>query len=58
MHFKTSSKIILAFMTAFLAAFVYFASATADGANYLALTLITFGSMLSLLFGFIFNEID
>ena len=57
MEFKTSSKIILAFMVAFLAAFIYFASATANGEGFLTLTLITFGSMLSCLFWFIFNEI-
>ena len=57
MELKTSSKIILALMVAFLIAFVYFASAAADDRAYLSWTIITFGSMLSLLFGFIFNEI-
>ena len=57
MELKTSSKIILALMVAFLAGFVYFATVTAAGAGYLTMTLVTFGIMLTLLFLFIFNEI-
>ncbi len=57
MKLKMSSKIILTLMTACLAAFVFFSSAAADDQGYLTLTIITFGSMLSLLFYFIFNEI-
>ena len=58
MNFKTSSKILLALMVSFLVAFIFLASAAADERGYLALSLGAFGIMLSLLFGFIFNEID
>ena len=57
MKFKTSSKIILAVMVAFLVAFIFLASAAADDPDYLAWALTSFGVMLSSLFGFIFNEI-
>ena len=57
MNFKTSSKIILAVMTSFLVAFVFLASAAADDPDYLTYTLVSFGIMLSALFGFIFNEV-
>ena len=58
MKFKTSSTILLTLMVSFLVAFIFLASAAADERGYLALSLGAFGIMLSLLFGFIFNEID
>lgn len=58
MNFKTSSKILLALMVSFLIAFIFLASAAADERAYLTLTIVAFGAMLSLLFGFVFNEIE
>ena len=57
MKFKTSSKILLTIMTLSLVAFIFLASAAADDPDYLSFALISFGTMLSFLFGFIFNEI-